>query len=363
MTFNSNPLDGFKIDPNSISYVGTNIQRPECILAARDGSLWVTDPRGGVLKIGLDGSQTLIAPKAHDENTAHIDPVDWQNRYRVLDAVDNDGTSGSKSRGKGAAGGSLPNGIAFAPNGDIYIANVGLGRLERLTRSGELTVLLDSIDGQEIGQLNFVLADSKDRLWLTIPTREKEVSKCLRPDFTGGRIALYENGKARIVAEGIHYTNEIRFDSKEEWLYISETCGPCVSRMRVMPNGDLRNYQVFGPRDHGALIDGITFDSYGNLWGTHVFTDQIFIITPEGDLRILLDDAPPAQSKKLMEAFYKGNVTREIMMGCRGTISPWMTSITFGGAALKTVYVGSIFGTAIATFQSPVSGLPLPHWK
>jgi gluconolactonase len=51
------------------------------------------------------------------------------------------------------------------------------------------------------------------------------------------------------------------------------------------------------------------------------------------------------------------------MMGCRGTISPWMTSITFGGADLKTVYVGSIFGTAIATFQSPVSGLPLPHWK
>ena len=41
----------------------------------------------------------------------------------------------------------MPNGIAFAPNGDIYIANVGLGRLERLTRAGELHVLLDSIEG------------------------------------------------------------------------------------------------------------------------------------------------------------------------------------------------------------------------
>jgi sugar lactone lactonase YvrE len=130
-----------------------------------------------------------------------------------------------------------------------------------------------------------------------------------------------------------------------------------------MPNGDLNDYQVFGPRDHGALVDGITFDSHGNLWGTHVFADQIFIITPEGELRILLDDAPRDPSKKLMDSFYEGKVTRELMMACRGAISPWTTSITFGGPDLKTVYVGSIFGTSIATFQSPVSGLPLPHWK
>jgi len=344
----SNPLDGFRVDPSTISYVGANIQRAECILATPDGSIWITDPRGGVLRIGADGSRKPILPKTREEAAAASETADWRARYEAGSA----GTPGRKS---------LPNGIAFAPNGDIYIANVGLGRLERLTQAGELDVLLDSIEGKEIGQLNFVLADRKGRLWLTIPSSEADPSRCLRPDYSGGRIALYENGKARIVADGIRFTNEVRLDAKEEWLYISETAGPYVSRMRVKPNGDLTDYEIFGPRDHGALIDGISFDSYGNLWGTHVFTDQIFIITPEGELRILLDDAP-SHSKSFMEAFYKGAMTRELMMSCGGKIAPWMTSVTFGGPDLMTVYVGSIFGTSIATFRSPVAGLPLPHW-
>ncbi|WP_163314474.1 SMP-30/gluconolactonase/LRE family protein, partial [Enterobacter hormaechei] len=64
--------------------------------------------------------------------------------------------------------------------------------------------------------------------------------------------------------------------------------------------------QTFGPEDHGAPIDGIAFDAFGNLWGTHVMMDRIFAITPEGELRILLDDHDPWTSRRLMTAFYKG---------------------------------------------------------
>ncbi len=46
-----------------------------------------------------------------------------------------------------------------------------------------------------------------------------------------------------------------------------------------------------------------------NLWGTHVMADRVFALTPQGELRILLDDAPPDASKRLMEAFYKGQLT------------------------------------------------------
>jgi hypothetical protein len=40
-----------------------------------------------------------------------------------------------------------------------------------------------------------------------------------------------------------------------------------------------------------------------------------------------------------------------------------MASITFGGPDLRTVYVGSLGGTALATLRSPVPGAPLPHWS
>ena len=58
-----------------------------------------------------------------------------------------------------------------------------------------------------------------------------------------------------------------------------------------------------------------------------------------------------------------GTVTAEAMMAARGTLAPWMASITFGGPDLRTVYIGSLMGTTIPFFRSPVAGLPMVHWK
>ena len=63
----SNPLYGFEIDPEKITYVGEGLQRPECILAERDGSLWAADSRGGVMHIHPDGKQDIITQKRTDE--------------------------------------------------------------------------------------------------------------------------------------------------------------------------------------------------------------------------------------------------------------------------------------------------------
>ncbi|MEI6384356.1 MAG: SMP-30/gluconolactonase/LRE family protein, partial [Betaproteobacteria bacterium] len=40
----------------------------------------------------------------------------------------------------------------------------------------------------------------------------------------------------------------------------------------------------------------------------------------------------------------------------------WMASVTFGGPDLRTVYIGSLLGSTIPSFQSPVAGLPMVHW-
>ncbi|WP_163449966.1 SMP-30/gluconolactonase/LRE family protein, partial [Escherichia coli] len=90
---------------------------------------------------------------------------------------------------------------------------------------------------------------------------------------------LYDQGRLRVVADNIAFTNEIRFDAKEEWLYAVETSGPKITRFRLQDDGSLTERQTFGPEDHGAPIDGIAFDAFGNLWGTHVMMDRIFAIT------------------------------------------------------------------------------------
>ena len=57
--------------------------------------------------------------------------------------------------------GTLPNGLAFAENGDILISNFGTDVLEVMTRDGQTRLLYDTIDGQPIGKVNFVLRDRK----------------------------------------------------------------------------------------------------------------------------------------------------------------------------------------------------------
>ena len=122
-----NPILGFEIDRAALRYVGHDLQRPECILAEPDGTLWSADARGGVVRIG-----------------------------------------------------PLPNGLAFARNGDFLISNFGTDGLELMSRDGASHVLVDDIDGLPIGKVNFVLRDSRDRIWITVSTRLKNWMEALR---------------------------------------------------------------------------------------------------------------------------------------------------------------------------------------
>jgi sugar lactone lactonase YvrE len=255
--------------------------------------------------------------------------------------------------------------MAFAANGDILISNFGTGCLELMSRDGATRVLADSIDGEPIGKVNFVLRDSQDRIWITVTTRIKNWMHALRTDLPDGYVARYIDGKFRIVADGFRFTNEIRFDAREEWMYVVETTGGCVSRLRVDEQGNLSNREVFGPSrlGKGAWPDGIAFDSYGNLWGTMVYSDKLFVLTPQGDLKVLLDEGDPRKVDALEQQFFKGQVTQEVLFATGQGIAPWMASVTFGGADLQTVYIGSLKGKRIPYFRSPIPGLPMVHWN
>lgn len=335
-----NPLRNWQVDRSAIRYLGEDLQRPECILAERDGTLWSADARGGVMRIGADGRQRLVTQHVD----THFDP-------------DADAAGSLLS-------GTLPNGLAFARNGDILISNFGTDRLEVMTRDGRTRVLADSIEGKPLGKVNFVLRDSNDRLWVTISTQVNPWSDAVTPALADGSICLIDERGARIVADGFHFTNEIRFDADEEWLYVAETTGKRVSRLRVQPDGSLTDREIYGPSSLGdGVIDGIAFDAYGNLWATMIFADRLVAITPEGDLLELLNDGDAASTAQFEAEFASGKpVSFDTLMACGGTICPWLASLTFGGPDLSTVYLGGLRATRIPYFQSPVAGLPMVHW-
>jgi gluconolactonase len=335
----TNPLKDFKLDRSTIQFIGKDLQRPECILAERDGTLWAADGRGGIMKIAPDGKQELILQKGLGENVA----ASFEDRY--VNTM-----------------GSLPNGLAFDANGDFLIANFGTDRLEFMKRSGESRIMIDKIDGRPLGKANFVTRDSKGRLWLTVTTQTIPWTDHVKINSRDGYIALIDDKGIRIVADNLCGTNELRFDAKEEWVYVAETTSRNITRFKVEDNGDLTHREIYGPSNIGGFCDGIAFDSYGNLWSTLIMADRLVAITPEGDLLTILDDGQPEKTAILDRAWEEGGVTPELMAQATGTLCPWMASLTFGGPDLKTVYLGSLRGDRIPYFTSPVAGLPLIYW-
>lgn len=337
-----NPIKDFYIDRDKLMYIGTDLQRPECILAEPDGSLWAADARGGVCHIKPDGSQEIITQK-------YADKIDHnsKNVNRFFE-------------------GTLPNGLAFDAKGNILISNFGTDCLEIMNRTtGETKILFDTIDGKPIGKVNFVYRDSKNRIWITITTMKKNWLDALDPDLSDGYLARYDERGVHIVADGLRFTNEVRFDAKEEYLYVVETTGGRILRFRCDANGDLHDREVFGPSHmgSGAYPDGIAFDEYGNLWGTCVYSDKIWVIDPDGEFKVILDEGDPVKVKALDDAFRNHCVTNEILFETGRGVAPWMASLTFGGADRKNVYIGSLRATNIPYFRSPVAGLPMVHWK
>lgn len=318
------PIKEFRFDLSDLAYTGQDLVRPESVLAQSDGTLWVSDGRGGITHINPDGSQHFL----------------------------------------GGAGGE-PNGLAITADGSILIANIGLGIIQKMHPDGRVEDFLTEVDGVRLTSANYVFIDSKQRVWMGFSTREAHwwpAAAHPRPD---GFIVLLDEKGARIVADGIYFTNEIRLDAKEEYLYVAETMKGHISRFRVQPDGSLTGKEVFGPDKLGTagFVDGFAFDSEGNIWVTTVLRNGVGIITPDGDYHVVFEDARIDALESFESKLAAGEAQPTDMLMAAGPTLQLVTSVTFGGPDLRTVYVGSLGMNRLPTFRSPVPGLKMSHWK
>jgi gluconolactonase len=319
------PIKEFRLDLSDLTSTGHDLVRPESVLALPNGTLWTSDGRGGLTRIDPDGSQQFI-----------------------------DGL-----------GGTEPNGLAMTDDGSLIVANLGLSKVQKLHPDLHVEDLLTEVDGVSITTPNFVFLDSRQRLWISVMTREHHwwpAAAAPRPD---GYIVLLDEKGPRIVADGLFLTNEIRLDATEEYLYVVETIMNHMLRFRVQPDGSLTDKEIFGPDNlgTGAAIDGFTFDVEGNLWVTLVLRNGLGIITTDGDYHVVFEDPREDVLKSFEGKIASGTAEPNDMAMAAGPNLQFITSLAFGGPDLHTAYLGSLAMSTLPTFQSPVAGLPLRHWK
>ncbi|MCP4360917.1 MAG: SMP-30/gluconolactonase/LRE family protein [Chloroflexi bacterium] len=313
----------FTLELSQLQFVHSGLARPESVLAEKDGTLWTSDNRGSVTRIDPDGAMQTV----------------------------------------GSIGGET-NGLAMDKDGNITIAHIGNGNIYKMDKDGNHEIILSEINGRPLGSANYVFIDSQDRLWISVSSRDIPWFLAVAHPRPDGYIILLDENGPRIVADGIHFTNEIRMDADEKYLYAAETMQRRILRYKVNNDGSLGEAEVFGPTDlgEGAYVDGFTFDVEGNIWLATVIRNGVGIITPDGDYHIVFEDPNETALQTAIGLVEQNAMTPEAMYGCVGQTLQFPASLTFAGPDLKTIYLGSLAMPHLVTFQSPVAGLPMHHW-
>ena len=324
----------------SLESIFSGLQRPECVLTHSSGSIFVSDRRGGVLRIHRDGRQSLIGgPGVAASLSGNSYPADSPPL--------------------------LPNGIAIQQDGSFLVANLGeQGGVWRIAPDGTESPWLMEVDGRPVHRVNFVvndINDKQDRVWACISATDGSDAYPLRN--ATGYIVLRDAAGSRIVADGLHYTNECRVTSDGQFMYVNETFGRRLSRFRIGHQGELTGKETVATFGEGDFPDGLALDAEGGAWVVCVGSNRVYRIAPDGKKLTVIDDAEPATAKQLEAAFVAGTLNRPQLSAARGQRLRNVTSLAFGGADLRTVYMGCLAGDSLATFRSPVAGVQPVHWN
>jgi sugar lactone lactonase YvrE len=311
-----------------LNFIGTGLERPECVLAHASGHLIVSDAAG-------NGGVAVIAPDG---------------RVRKLTC---------RTRAV------HPNGIALAADGTLLLAHLGAGDggVFALHPDGRIESVIASVGGAALPPTNFVLQDHKQRIWATVSTRKHPRQLDYRPDPSEGFIVLHDARGTRIVADGLGYTNECAVHPDGERLFVNETFGRRVSAFTIRADGSLadrRTVATFGP---GTYADGLAFDVDGGMWITSIVSNRVIRVRPDGRQEIVIEDADPAYLESAERDFMAGRLSSAHLDAPGRRTLRNLSSLAFGGADRRTAYLGTLMGDTIPCFRAPVAGLAPAHWE
>ncbi|MFT3804273.1 MAG: SMP-30/gluconolactonase/LRE family protein [Burkholderiaceae bacterium] len=249
--------------------------------------------------------------------------------------------------------GGSPNGAAFGPDGDLYVANGGGnwgpnastgGRagwggagsyIQRVRADGWSRVVLAAIDGQPLHSPNDLCFDAEGGLYFTDPVwppRKPDGLADASRVSAGDICFLGADGSARRCHTGLLFPNGIAVSPQGDAVLVDETGTGIVHRFPILSPGVLGKPEVYVELGPASGPDGMCFDSTGRLLVAGHGSHQVFVVAPgggkvEGSLRF--DDAE-------------------------------VTNVCFGGDDLKTLFVTLAATGRVVSVDWDVPGLA-PH--
>lgn len=320
----------YETSPPPIGALGSGLKRPECVLAHRSGALFVPtwEGSGGVAVVHPDGYVTKILSSLSSEAPLRA------------------------------------NGIALEAGGSFLVAQLGESRggIYRLLSDGSVEPVLTEIGGRPLPPSNFTTIGKDGRVWLSVSTTIAPRSNDYRPDAKSGFIAVLDRAGARIVADGLAYANEFALSEDEDFLYINETFGKCTSRFSIKSNGELYDRKVVAEYGDGIFPDGIALDQQNGLWITSPVSNCVIHIDEAGRRRVVIEDCVSDHVARAEQCYRDSVFDRSFFGSSPSRTLRNISSLAFGGADMRTAYLGSLLGEHIPFFETGISGLRVPHF-
>jgi gluconolactonase len=287
-----------RISLDQVELFGQDLNRPEGVVVAADGTVWAADGRGAC---------TALSPEGRGRRLGDL--------------------------------GGQPNGICLDREGNVIIANIGGGCVQRLFPDGRHEVLADSVEGRPLRTPNFPVVDSQGNIYVANSSWRSMEEAFQEPAPDGALIRISPEGRVELLTEAFYFANGLALAEDESVIYLAQTAARNVMRLPLRPDGSVGAPEQYGP-ELGArgFPDGLALDSRGNLYVTLVGMNALAVITPQGDLEVILEDP---EGEKIQNP----------------------TNIAFGGPDLRDAYVGSLAGTSLPRFRAEFAGMPLVHQR
>jgi len=311
------------------SSVGSGLMRPESVVTHRSGYIFAANWRG-------NGGVSVVTPsgKTYDHLSTRQD-------FTIR-----------------------PNGIALEAGGSFLLAHLGAddGGLFRLHPNGELENVLTTIENEPVPPSNFPLVDSQGRIWLTVSTRISPRADDYRKNASTGFIVLIDGGKARIVADGLGYANEITISHDGQYLYANETFARRLTRFTIDAQGNLHDRTIIAHLASGDYPDGLTQDSAGNFLITSIVSNRIIRINPQGEREVLAQGSDEDHIAWAEEAWLTDSMARPHLDQVKSDTLKNISSLAFGGEDMRTAFLGCLLGDSIMTFRYEIPGAVPAHY-
>ena len=226
-------FDGTVTDPQ--------LDHPEGVAVAPDGSVWCGGERGQLFRVDRDGSSITEV----------------------------------------ASTGGFCLGLAFGPGGDLFVCDLKHAAVFRVdTGSGRVERFADGAGGHRMRIPNYPAFDGDGRLY---------VSDSHQFDRPGPGVFRFDpDGRGELWYGGdVTFANGLALAPDGRHLYVAETFANQVFRIPVRDDGSAGEREEVAATP-GAWPDGLAFDVDGNLYVGCYEPSQVLRVDPQGRVEVLL---------------------------------------------------------------------------